>query len=158
MYLKAACTEIPVPRQRGGPRLDRCPSSIQQRQGAGTRVYFSSPTSPLSGCEASRPREQQCLDELLHVHSHLFQASGQPCVNMVYSASFTLSTLSTRCSSPPHCICPLLLVVRYCTMHPPFSSSSSLHVHSKVTKRLSHGWRARKMPQTPTTPDSLTNA
>lgn len=81
MYLKAACSEIPVPRQRGGPRLDRCPSSIQQRQGAGTRLYLSSPTSSLSGAfEASRPREQQSLEELLQVHSHFFQ----PCASMVY--------------------------------------------------------------------------
>lgn len=85
MYLKAACTEVPVPRQRGGPRLDRCPSSIQQRQGAGSRVYLSSPTSSISGgFEASRPREQQSLNELLHVHGYLFQACGQPCASMVY--------------------------------------------------------------------------
>ncbi|GLD58560.1 voltage-gated potassium channel subunit beta-2-like isoform X1 [Lates japonicus] len=85
MYLKAACSEIPVPRQRGGPRLDRCPSSIQQRQGAGTRVYPSSPTSCLPGSfEASRSREQQSLEDLLHVHSHFFQASPQPSTSMVY--------------------------------------------------------------------------
>ncbi|KAJ4937324.1 hypothetical protein JOQ06_001890 [Pogonophryne albipinna] len=43
MYLKAACSEIPVPRQRGGPRLDRFPCSIQQRQGAGSQC---SPLKP----------------------------------------------------------------------------------------------------------------
>ncbi|KAK2822339.1 hypothetical protein Q5P01_022404 [Channa striata] len=97
MYLKAACTEVPVPRQRGGPRLDRCPSSIQQRQGAGSRVYLSSPASSLSGgCEASRPREQQCLEELLHVHSHFFQASGQPCARMVYRWSKDVSGSSSQ--------------------------------------------------------------
>ncbi|XP_028282903.1 voltage-gated potassium channel subunit beta-2 isoform X1 [Parambassis ranga] len=85
MYLKAACSEIPVPRQRGGPRLERFPSSIQQRQGSGVRVYPSSPTTCLPGSfEACVPREQQSLEELLHVHSHLFQACPQPCANMVY--------------------------------------------------------------------------
>ncbi|XP_022610769.1 voltage-gated potassium channel subunit beta-2-like isoform X1 [Seriola dumerili] len=84
MYLKAACSEIPVSRQRGGPRLDRCPS-IQQRQGAGTRVYPPSPTSCLPGSfEACRPREKQSLEELLQVRSHFFQASAQPSANMVY--------------------------------------------------------------------------
>ncbi|XP_033960458.1 voltage-gated potassium channel subunit beta-2 isoform X1 [Pseudochaenichthys georgianus] len=84
MYLKAACSEIPVPRQRGGPRLDRFPCSIQQRQGAGARVHPSSPTSCLPGSfDASRPREQQGLEEL-YVHSHYFQASAQPRASMVY--------------------------------------------------------------------------
>ncbi|CAB1416150.1 unnamed protein product [Pleuronectes platessa] len=86
MYLKAACTEVSVPRQRGGPRLERCPSTIQQRQGAGTRGNPSSPTScPAGGFEASsRPREPNSLEELLQVHRHLFQASAQPGANMVY--------------------------------------------------------------------------
>lgn len=85
MYLKAACSDIPVSRQRGGPRLERCPSSNQQRQGAGTKWYPSSPTGCLPGSfEASRPQEQQSLEELLHVHSHLFQAAVRPCASMVY--------------------------------------------------------------------------
>ncbi|TKS79912.1 hypothetical protein D9C73_013857 [Collichthys lucidus] len=88
MYLKAACSEIPVPRQRGGPRLERCPSSIQQRLGTGIRVYPSSPTSCLpGGFEPSRPRGQQSLEELLHVHSHLFQASVQHSSSMVYRSN-----------------------------------------------------------------------
>ncbi|XP_026169096.1 voltage-gated potassium channel subunit beta-2 isoform X2 [Mastacembelus armatus] len=85
MYLKAACSEIPVLRQRGVPRLERCPSLIQQRQLAGTRVYPTSPTSCPSGSfEACRPQEQQSFKELLHVHSHVFQTSTQPCARMVY--------------------------------------------------------------------------
>eukprot|EP00064_Thunnus_orientalis_P011509 superscaffoldBa00001665_g11540 len=92
MYLKAACSEIPVSRQRGGPRLDRCPSTIQQRQGAGTRVPPSSPTSCLPGSfDAIRVREQQSLEELLHVHSHFFQASPHPCASMVYRWSQTFA-------------------------------------------------------------------
>ncbi|KAK9539177.1 hypothetical protein VZT92_004301 [Zoarces viviparus] len=83
MYLRTACSEIPVPRQRGGPRLDRCPSSIQQRQGAGTRVHPSSPIScHTESFEASRPGEQQRLKELFHVHC--VQASVQPRAGMVY--------------------------------------------------------------------------
>lgn len=85
MYLKAACSEIPVPRQRGGPRLDRCSSSIQQRQGAGTRVHFSSLNScPAGALEDHRPQEQHILEDLLHVQNHFFQASPQPCASMVY--------------------------------------------------------------------------
>lgn len=86
MYLKAACSDIAVPRQRGGPRLDHCPSSIQQRPVAGTRLYLSS--LPRS-FDSSRPREQQQqqeenLEKVLHLHSHPFQASGQPGSSMVY--------------------------------------------------------------------------
>ncbi|XP_039877757.1 voltage-gated potassium channel subunit beta-2 isoform X1 [Simochromis diagramma] len=87
MYLHgdAACSEIPVPRQRGGPRLDRCSSSIQQRQGAGTRVHFSSLNScPAGALEDHRPQEQRTLEDLLHVQNHFFQASPQPCASMVY--------------------------------------------------------------------------
>ncbi|KAG7214726.1 hypothetical protein INR49_010618 [Caranx melampygus] len=96
MYLKAACSEIPVSRQRGGPRLDRCPS-IQQRQGAGTRVYPPSPTSCLPGSfEACKPREQQTLDELLQVRSPFFQVSAQPSANMVYRWCQTSSGSSSQ--------------------------------------------------------------
>lgn len=90
MYLKAACSDISVPRQRGGSRVDRCSSSIQQRPVAGTRLYLSSPTACLPRIfDSSRPREQQQqqeenLEKVLHLHSRSFQASGQPGSSMVY--------------------------------------------------------------------------
>ncbi|XP_072219686.1 voltage-gated potassium channel subunit beta-2 isoform X1 [Leuresthes tenuis] len=85
MYLKAACGEISVPSQRGGPRLDRCPSYLQQRLGAGTRMFPLSPTSCLPGSfEANTSQKQQSVEELLHVHRHFFQASTLPCDSMVY--------------------------------------------------------------------------
>lgn len=88
MYLKAACSDIAVPRQRGGPRLDRCPSSVQQRPVAGTRLQPSSPNACLPGSvDPGRPREQQqqdSLERVLHLHSDLVQASRQPGSSMVY--------------------------------------------------------------------------
>ncbi|XP_017277828.2 voltage-gated potassium channel subunit beta-2 isoform X1 [Kryptolebias marmoratus] len=85
MYLKAACAEIPVPRPRGGPRLDRCPSSVQQRQGAGARLCTSSHTSCLLGnSETKAPREQKSVEELLHAHTNFLQASTHPNDSMVH--------------------------------------------------------------------------
>ncbi|XP_008332116.1 voltage-gated potassium channel subunit beta-2 isoform X1 [Cynoglossus semilaevis] len=82
---QAACTELPVSRQRGVPRLDRRPSTIQLRQGAGNKANPSSPTGcPPSIFEDGRPREQQRLQELLYAQRHLFQASTQPTASMVY--------------------------------------------------------------------------
>ncbi|XP_055359580.1 voltage-gated potassium channel subunit beta-2 isoform X1 [Betta splendens] len=88
MYLKAACSEISVPRQRGGPRLERRSSSIQQRQGAGGRAQLCSSSSSSSapgGVEAGA-REQPSLRELLRtcVHGCVFQACGRPRASMVY--------------------------------------------------------------------------
>ncbi|XP_033838792.1 voltage-gated potassium channel subunit beta-2 isoform X1 [Periophthalmus magnuspinnatus] len=88
MYLKAACSEIPVSRQRGGPRLERC-SSVQQqtqRQGSVSRALPSSPTTcvPLPpSFESSRSREQQSFEELLRAHRHFFQGAD-PSAAMVY--------------------------------------------------------------------------
>lgn len=91
MYLKAACSDIAVPRKRGGPRLDRCTSSIHQRPVAGPSLYPSSLTACLPGSfDFSRPQEQQQQqqqensEKVLRLHSYSFQASGQPGSSMVY--------------------------------------------------------------------------
>uniref|UniRef100_A0AAV2JQF1 Uncharacterized protein n=1 Tax=Knipowitschia caucasica TaxID=637954 RepID=A0AAV2JQF1_KNICA len=85
MYLKAACSEIPVPRQRGGPRLERC-SSVQQtqRQGSVSKTQPSSPTTCVPpSFDVGRTRERQSFEELLRAHRHFFQGADLS-AGMVY--------------------------------------------------------------------------